>query len=208
MSARLRAGLLSVWIIITFAGCAVAPLRPSAEVLAAWQARQARLQDVRAWELHGRLAVRAGEQGGHMGLRWQRRPDQDVIDLSGPLGKPLLQLKRDASGAWLRDAEQKTFSAPDAESLVLSLTGWRLPLTGLPYWILGLPLPDAALREELDQEGRLKRLYQLGWDVQFLDYAMYDGRELPRRLLLRLTEPDAAAPAVELRLVVAQWALK
>lgn len=208
MSARLRAGLLSLLFVVSFTGCALAPPQPPEAVHAAWQARQARLQTVQAWELQGRLAVRAGDQGGHMGLRWRRQPDHDVIDLTGPLGKPLLQLQRDARGAWVRDAEQKTYAAPDPESLVFDLTGWRLPLTGLPYWVRGLPLPDVPMREELDAYGRLKSLHQLGWEVQFQEYATHHGWELPRKLLLRRTETDASGPPVELRLVIGQWALK
>lgn len=211
MSARLRARLLSVFSAVALIGCALAPPQSPEAAHAAWEARQARLQQVHTWELQGRLAVRAGDQGGQMGLRWRRQPGRDVIDLTGPLSRPLLHLERDVNGAWLRDAEQKTYAAPDPESLVLSLTGWRLPLNGLPYWVLGLSLPDAAMRPALDGYGRLRHLEQLGWAIDFQEYAVYDGWELPRKLLLRRTEagaPDTPETAVELRLVIAQWALK
>ena len=93
-----------------------------------------------------------------------------------------------------------------------------MPLAGLHYWILGIPVPAAAERHTLDEWGRLKSLSQSGWDIRFLDYARYDGEELPRRLVLRLlpeatpggsmsADPMQQTPVLELRLVVEHWTL-
>ncbi len=196
--------------LLLLSACAGPPTRPSAEVEALWDAREPRLAAIDAWDVRGRLAVRAPDGGGQAVLRWQREDDAHEIDLTGPLGKQLLKLFEDAHGARMRDAQQREFAAPDAQALLWQATGWRVPLTGLRHWIVGLPAPGAAQARELDAQGRLERLRQLDWDVRFLDYMRVDGVDLPRRIVLRYLAPLAAGDddaEVELRLLVQAWNL-
>lgn len=196
--------------LLLLSACAAPPTRPSAEIEALWDARQARLVGIDAWEVRGRLAVRAPEGGGQAALRWRRERDMQEIDLTGPLGKQLLRLFEDAHGAHMRDAQQREFAAPDAQALLWQATGWRVPLAGLRHWIVGLPAPGSAQARELDTQGRLERLRQLDWEVRFQDYMRVDGIDLPRRIVLRYLAPFAAGgdeAEVELRLLVQAWNL-
>lgn len=195
--------------LLLLSACAGPPPRPSAEVEALWAARQARLAGIDSWDLRGRLGVRAPDGGGQAALRWQREDEAHEIDLTGPLGKQLLKLFEDGDGARMRDARQREFAAADAQTLLWQATGWRVPLAGLRHWIVGLPAPATAGVRELDVQGRLERLRQLGWEVRFLDYMRVDGVDLPRRLVLRYLAPgmgDGDAE-VELRLLVQAWNL-
>lgn len=197
--------------LLLLAACAGPPTRPSAEVESLWRERQARLAGIHAWDVRGRLAVRGPEGGGQAALRWQREDEAHEIDLTGPLGKQLLKLFEDAHGARMRDAQQRELVAPDAQSLLWQATGWRVPLAGLRHWIVGLPAPGSATSRELDAQGRLERLRQLGWDVRFLGYMRVDGVDLPRRIVLRYPGPLATGGGedaeVELRLLVQAWNL-
>ena len=200
------------------AGCSIAPIQPVENPELAWQERMARLRQVTAWDIQGRLVLRSGKEGGQMSLHWLRDGENDVIDLSGPLGKRLLRLSQNPYGAELRDAEQKIYRAENAQALLFNITGWHIPLAGLHYWILGLPVPGLPERHELDERGRLKSLAQSGWEIRFLDYARYNGEELPRRLVLQLlpetatdgstnTDPARPPPVLELRLMIERWTL-
>ena len=177
------------------------PVRPAGELQALWHARLASLASIDAWDISGRLAVHAGDQGGQMSMHWQRAGDRAQVQLAAPLGKQLLQLTVGPDGARAIDDRQRVFTAPDAQTLIWKMTGWRLPLRSLNYWVLGAPVPDVAHDERLDNEGRLAHLRQLGWDLDFLDYGDYQGRVLPRRLFLRAPTADPQAP-IELRLVI------
>ncbi|WP_163063427.1 outer membrane lipoprotein LolB, partial [Acinetobacter baumannii] len=72
----------------------------------------------------------------------------------------------------------------DAQQLLLEATGWDIPVNQLPAWIRGLVAGDAAGPEtvERDGEGRPRRMQQMGWQVQYLDwYPAEAGRPaLPR----------------------------
>jgi outer membrane lipoprotein LolB len=196
------ARVVALLLLASLTACTVAPTRPQAEREQLWQARSAQLAHIDAWDLEGRLAVHAGDQGGQMALRWHRQGETEEVDITGPLGKRLLQLVQDASGARAVDADRRTYAGRDAQSLLFEATGWQIPLSGLNYWVLGLPIPGVPHEQRLDDEGRLESLRQLGWTVRFLDYGRYQGVELPRRLFLEI--PD---PALELRLVVQAWTL-
>lgn len=185
-----------------------APLpRPAdAQLQQLWEQHEAALLPIRHWELRGRLAISADDQGGQATLVWRRDGSHHGIRLGGPLGRGLLQLTQDESGAQLQDAEQRILRAPSAEELLFRYSGWRLPVENLNYWVRGLPVPGVAMEQELNDSGHLKTLHQEGWEVQYQEYVLVDGRSLPRRLRLTNPQKTAGHPAMEVRLVIERWA--
>ncbi len=208
----MRRGLGLLALAALAAGCATTPaLPPVANPVAAWQARQVELQPVTAWTIQGRLAMHTDNKGWQASVYWVRDGDNQRIDLTGPLGRGHLRLLQDSHGAELRDADQKTWRADNAEQLLYRATGWRLPLAGLNYWVLGLPAPDSVGHQELDAQGRLKTLVQSGWDIQFLEYTRYGTLDLPSKLFIKRldggTDGDQAKDnALEVRLIIERWA--
>jgi outer membrane lipoprotein LolB len=210
----MRRGLGLLGLAVFVAGCATAPppLPPVENPAATWQARQAVLAPVQAWKIQGRLAVQADDKGWQASVYWMRDGERQRIDLAGPLGRGHLRLVQDSHGAELRDADQRTWRAQNAEDLLYRITGWRVPLDGLNYWVLGLPMPGGAASEELDGQGRLKTLVQSGWDIRFLEYARYGSLDLPSKLFIKRQDPVSTAnPArdttLEVRLIIEHWNL-
>lgn len=196
------------------AGCASLPTPPPAgtpEEL--YASRHAALLALTVWELRGRVALRTPEEGWQAGLRWVHGDGAQSLDLTGPFGGGYLRLTEDRQGARLTDSSQRVYRAADATSLLAETTGWRVPLDGLDHWVRGLPVPDAPARRELDAHGRLKRLWQLGWNIEYLAYGEFDGRELPRRLFISRDVPPGTAVGpedarLEVRLAIQSWAVK
>lgn len=206
------AGLLIPAVFI--AGCATAvPPPPAADVDAAWNLRQATLKPVTAWHVRGRLALRAADQGWHATMNWERDGERHRLDFTGPLGHGHLRLVQDDRGAELQDTEQRIWRAGDAESLLYRATGWRVPLDGLNYWIVGLAAPDSVSNRQLDAQGRLKRLTQSGWDIQFLEYNHYGSFDLPSKLFItrqggRVEGKPVGDETLEVRLSIERWTFK
>lgn len=207
---RRIAGLVGL---VAFAtGCTtVPPLPPVANPAATWQMRQAELKPVTAWKIQGRLAMRTADEGWQASVIWVREGEHHRIDIAGPLGRGHLRLVHDSHGAELRDADQRTWRAENAEQLLYRTTGWRVPLDGLNYWMLGLPSPQTAASENLDDHGRLRTLVQSGWDIQFLEYTRYGTVDLPSKLFIKRkgsgTDNNLAVDtALEVRLVIEHWA--
>lgn len=199
---------------LMLAACTTVPERPPvSDPEAVFRQHQERLFPVEQWQIRARLALRTDNEGWHASLLWARQGSQHRLDLTGPLGRGHLRLSSNRDGAQLRDSDNKTYSAPTAEELVLRATGHRLPLGELQYWVRGLPAPGAVQRRELDAWGRLAWLEQQRWRIEFLDYIRHGDLELPSRLFAR-REPDPGngdhglRETIEVRLAIEHWSLK
>lgn len=207
--ARMRLGILflSVWFIpvwVLTACTAPAPRPADAELEQRWAAHSRRLQQISFWELRARFAVRTEAQGGQATLLWQRTPEQQRIELQGPLGRGMVRVTQDAQGARLLDAEQREFTAANAEALLWQYTGWRLPVSNLEWWVRGLPVPELGSTQTLDASGRLQMLRQQGWDITYSRYTPVAGTTLPGYITLARVA-SAPEPAMELRFVIERW---
>lgn len=196
---------------ILIASCAPLPPSGPAPTATEVEARRAALRALDHWDLRGRVAVRLPDQGAQASLRWRHQTNREEIDLVGPFGGGHARLQYDAGGARLRDARGREYEGADPEKLLYQATGWHVPLAGLAYWIRGLPAPDAASAQALDDHGRLRALKQLGWDVEFLGYERVHEYELPSKIFLmrRLTghAGETDDPRIEVRVVVSSWDL-
>ena len=185
---RFLAGLLAV---LVLAGCTTTPAPRSSTSAAT----------LSAWQFNGRVSLTRGEEGWHAGLHWQEQAGSFYLRVSGPLGQGGFQLNGDARGVVLVDADGQTFAAQDADALLVQVTGWELPVSGLRHWIRGLPEPAAGeAQANRDEAGQLRRLEQSGWTINYERYQVVDGVSLPDKL--RLAREDIAV-----RIVIDQWQL-
>lgn len=197
--------------VLLLTGCAALPTRAPDEVARAWALRQQALAPITNWELRGRIALRSRDEGMQASLHWVRDGVRHRITLVGPLGSGQVRLTQDAGGAELTDADKKLYRGTTARDVLARTTGWDVPLESLNWWIRGLPMPGAKAEQELDEDGRLKTLTQLGWAVEFLEYGRYGAYELPSKLFARRHEnvPGIGLNHVtlEVRVVIERWAL-
>lgn len=157
-------------------------------------ASTATLTPAPAFELAGRIVVRYQDRGFTSALRWKQDSGGDEIWLTAPLGQTIAYLQADAGGATLTAADQRQYRAGSIESLTRSAFGWRFPVAGLRYWVLGRPAPGMVLGAvERDGANRVTRLGQDDWQVAF-SYAE-PGSTRPSRL-------DVAGADAEIRLVI------
>jgi outer membrane lipoprotein LolB len=191
------------WIVcVGLSGCA-AWRGPDAvpDPIQAWELHQQRVGALRNWVAYGRIALRAEEEAWNITMHWRQQGERYQIRFSGPLGQGAMELSGDGTRVTLRTASNEVRSAPDPETLLFDTVGWRVPLRGLHYWIRGLATDPAAVSSlDLDPAGRLKRLSQDGWRVQFLRYAAVDDLELPTKVSLENSKVSA-------RIVVKRWIL-
>lgn len=198
--------LFVIAVALMLAACASLPERaPVGNPAAVWQARQKQLARVTGWDLRGRLALRTDNEGANASLRWVRSGERHRMSLAGPFGGGGVRLTYDDNGAVLRDADGDVYRGASMQELLLRATGWRLPIEGLNYWVLGLPDPEAPGKSRLDQWGRLKSLEQFGWNISFLEYTQAGRYELPKLVFLNHRADGASDAEIEARLVVEHW---
>jgi outer membrane lipoprotein LolB len=193
-----RAALLAA----VAAGCARLPQVPEFEPGAAerlWAAHRADLSALTRWTLHGRLAVKSPTGGWSATVHWQQDADAYLMRVIAPMGRGVIRIEGDRDSVSVRTPRDETLVATDPEALLEQELGFKLPVMGLRYWILGLPVPGQPVASKrLDRDGRLERLEQQQWRLQYSDYTEAGDRPLPSRISLE-------AEDLTVRLVVQQW---
>lgn len=190
-------------VLTTLAGCATAPPRPESSAtpgrsdahLAAEQERRA-LAD---WTLTGRVAVIHHEESWHATLHWKQRGERYHIRLIAPLGQGSIAL-RGLPGAVVMEGDDASFMAADPETLLERHLGWRIPVTGLRYWIRGLVDPVVDGTPLYADDGLPRRLDQSGWRIDFRRWGESGEVSLPEKVFME-------AEGLKVRVVIDRWQL-
>lgn len=143
------------------------------------------------FSVSGRLSVNLDGKGHVANFEWQHRPERDQLAINSPLGNTVAEVVRDADGVTLR-SDGKAWQAPDVESLTEKTLGWPLPLSGLAWWVRGMPVPGEASEVRPDGE-----LLQQGWRIRFVREAE-SGEPYPKRV-------DLARDGLTVRVVTRDW---
>lgn len=164
-----------------------------------------KLAGIQQFKLKGRIGVQANGKGFSGSAQWRHarvanQTSNDDIALFSPLGSQFATIKISADEVRLVAADSKIYTARDVESLTREVLGWSLPVTGLMDWVLGRPAPGIAELIRWDAMGRITRLTQSGWEIEYLQYIEVDGFQLPNKINLRNQE-------LGLKLVIKEWDL-
>ena len=167
-----------------------------------WEQRKAELSEINDWLLNGRIAIINGQESWHLSMDWQRHSDKYILDLSGPFGAGHAQLTGTAEGVILVDSDENYFYADTPDRLLQEVTGLRIPVKSLLYWMRGLPNWNATKeKQQLDNFGRLALLQQDGWRVRFKKYIDVDKHELPQKIFIDGFD-------LKVKIFVDEWDLK
>jgi len=186
---------------IAIAGCSqFGGFSDDPQVQERWSARQQALLEFKIWDIHARAAIRLKGQAYNIGLSWQRQTENSMILLEAPFGQGIIRIESSTGGVYrLRLPDGRVFESSTAEALLENMVGWSLPISGLEYWIRGIPRPGSAYSHKLDSEGRARAITQDGWAIGYLDYyAREEGPQLPRRVKL-------VSDSVTFKLIIEHW---
>lgn len=195
------AALVAAIALPVLAGCVTAPAQPQRDDSptareAAWRLHRNSLAAVDRFLMNGR--VTSAELALRADLRWNQAADgRFELRLAGPFGAGAVELRGDAQGVEVRNSDGVQYTQ-DPEGWIRARYGWTLPIAGLRYWALGLPIPQAPSQRQLDADGRLDTLTQNGWLLRYTEYREQNGYDLPRRF-------EANNGRVTLKLLIDTW---
>ncbi len=181
-------------LVIGLAGCA--GWRPPLSALG--QQELAWLKQLDQFELQGRVGVRGNKGSWHGSLRWTYRDNRDRVVVSGPFGQGGVVIQVQENWIQIEQADGQIRVSDQPDQLLEEILGVAVPLQALRYWIRGLPAPGQA-QTEYAPDGRLQRLIQAGWQVEYLEYQRVGQGALPAKLVL------AGPRQVRLKLVIDRW---
>lgn len=162
-------------------------------------ARQQDLAAINAWNLMGRLSIKTESEAWTGRLRWQQSGEQFRIHFNSPMGQGAVQLaSNEQFGVEMRAAEGGVFYADDAETLLYEHTGWRLPVSSLRLWVMGLAADNGVSDIHFDEQGRIQSLRQLDWHIEYKGYTPVANHHMPRKVVLNNEQ-------LSIRIVIDQW---
>lgn len=188
-------------VLLLLGGCAAVQEEVDTEARrGAYEEHRERVTALTHWRATGRAAITTPEDSVSLSLDWRQADDAYRVDLRAPFGAGNVRLQGDDQGVVLRTSEGTRERADDAGSLLQRHTGLDLPVDVLPWWLRGLPAPGPEVTAlELDGQGRVQRMEQAGWVIE---YDGYDARGGPVALPVRLS---MEGPGVRLRAHVRSW---
>ena len=183
------------------AGCSELPSKQSDKDLVhgTFNERLDNLYKLNTWALKGRIGIQTEKEGITATLHWAQVDDRYQLRFIAPLSQGTYELRGDHQQVALQTAKNELFTANDPEQLLLDNVGWNVPLSGLNYWVRGLPEPDTIIDSMVkDEKGRIKDMEQSGWRISILRYTEVNEYELPGKLFLQNDR-------FKLRLVIQGW---
>lgn len=182
-------------------GCATRPATPAiptAEAEARQAAREELLRADTRWGLEGRIAVSTGDQGGSGRIAWRQDGPRFEVVLSAPVTRQGWRLVGGPDGARLEGIEGGPRTGPDAATLLRDATRWDIPVASLADWLRALPAPGRPARLSYAPDGRLSRIVQDGWTIDYTWPTAQGPADRPARI-------DARRDGARVRLAVDRW---
>jgi outer membrane lipoprotein LolB len=179
------------------AGCKSLPVAPPAPS-EPWEVRRAALQARNNFDLNGRIAVAAAQEGFNAKLRWEQKGTLSQLALDGPLGVGGVRITSDGKFLSVMNSRGEQLDSEAARREIEAKLGFEPPFASLRYWVLGVPDPSSPADEQLDESKRLASLSQDGWQIDYGGYTDAGGQTLPSKVTLKREN-------VRVRLVVDGW---
>lgn len=148
--------------------------------------------------LQARIGIQSADKGSSGSTRWRHDAQGNDISMLSPIGSTVAKIITDASGVTLTTNDGKILHADDAETLTEQHLGWRLPLAGLPDWALGRPAKRLIEEMHWDNIGRVTKLKQDGWEIEYPEYMEAAGYRLPKKINLH-------SKTLTLKFVIERW---
>lgn len=170
-----------------------------------WQQHLDQMQTIQGWNISGRISVQTSNDGGPADLFWSQTDNQHFdIRMVAPFGGGTMHLQGQPSHVLLTTSDGQSVVAQNADDLLEQVQGWHFPVSGLRYWLLGIPAPTSqAQLISWNEQGLLYVMHQDGWRIELRQYSDVDDKTLPKKLFIsRLGDEE-----VDVRLVIREWKL-
>ena len=168
--------------------------------LALYEQHQQNVANIQQFAFKARIGVQADGKGFSGSVDWQHQPTTDVITLYSPFGGEVANIQKNTNSVTLTNDKGNSISATNVETLTEQALGWILPLDGLTDWSLGRASNSPIQEKTWDSEGHLSNLKQSGWEIEYQNYSIQQGYNLPSKILFKNQK-------INLKLIISDWYL-
>ena len=206
MNMRFTQWTFALIMLVGCAGCTTVPSKQESPVtVIPAEKRQKTLAAFNDFTAKGKVGFIHHKTGGSASIDWQQKGTQYAIRLYGPLGSESVSIHGGPKQITLTRSNGRRVSATSPEMLILQELGYEIPVSGLQYWLKGIPAPlKLTHAPRLDAQGRLLRLEQNGWVINYIAYKNYGDLSVPHKIELEHFTQKHPHRA-KLKFVFQQW---
>lgn len=189
---------------ILLAGCTATSeknkniVAPTPQLEQRWKINEKQLDGVSHWQAEGKLAVAQRKKGGNASFVWQQQGEFYQIKIFGPFGAKSAYIIGGPNHVELKEANGNVSTAKSPEALLYKVVGWQVPISGLRYWLRGIPVPNSRSGKQFNEHGLLATLKQQGWNIEYQDYNRGNFAPLPNKVVLTNEH-------VKVKMIVNNW---
>ncbi|MDW3095393.1 MAG: lipoprotein insertase outer membrane protein LolB [Gammaproteobacteria bacterium] len=174
---------------------------PTEDVKQVWDARANYLYQLEDWEAQLSLVGVTNQQKFKARVVWYQQTDDYQIKLRDFIGRTIAIIDGSPSEVVAKTSKGKRYQGDDAETLIDELFAINIPVTGMRYWLQGLPLPSVEVEQlNFNDEGLAHILNQQGWKISYPYYMSNNPYKMPSQVLLEFED-------IELNVKISQWKL-
>lgn len=195
-----------LWLSLWLSACSTIQEKDQTTEPASWQQQQKKLSQLQSWTISGRISVQTEIEGGQADYRWQQHNKTDYdIRLLAPMGAGTTLINGRLNGVSLKTSSGDELFDTDVDKLMLRLNGWPVPVSGLQYWVKGLPAPGSQFEiSKWNKNGQPAVMLQDGWRIELRKYKKVGELNLPGKLFINRQNGEE----VDVRLIIRQWQLQ
>lgn len=204
----IRPLLSLIWIGLVLSGlwgCQSLESRPAADNNRLTESRnQLRLSQLTQWQLQGKIGVTQGNQRDSAAINyWKQAQEHFEIQVSSTLlGLGATAIYGDPSYLTIEESGEPPVSSSNPQQLLAQSLGWQLPLSAMPFWIKGLPSPNAPHSWQHEGNSKNPILQQSDWVIRYDRLlplsSSKDAPFLPHKVVMSQGNK-------EIKIVISEW---
>ena len=177
----------------------VTPVIPVEDADLAWKTRSEYLYQQNHWTAHLALIGANHQQKFKTRAVWEQHGDHYTIKLRDFIGRTIAIIEGSPQGVQAKTSKGQHYTGHNAEDLIAQLFDIQIPVSGMRYWLLGLPKPNVQVNQlVLNNAGLADQVTQEGWSMTYPYYLDNDPFKMPSQILLAFED-------IDLTVKVSQW---
>jgi len=179
----------------------VTPVVPMGDANQLWNVRSDYLYQQDNWDAQLSLIGVNEQQKFKTRAVWEQRGDRYTIKLRDFIGRTVAVIEGSPDDVRIKTSKGQTYQGDTAEQLIEKLFDIQIPVSGMRYWLLGLPRPNIEVAQlMLNDLGLAEHVEQQGWSMSYPSYKEKNPFHMPSQIILDYDD-------IDLTVRVSQWTL-
>lgn len=175
-------------------------LRTEASVMD-WQMHLKQMQAVAEWQAEMVIYGQDSNEKFKLRLLWEQQGDRYQIKIKDFIGRTVAILEGVPEQVSLKTSKGQHYQGEDADQLIQELLNLPIRISGMRYWLLGVPAPENSHQLlKVNADGLAAEIEQQGWQLKYLAYSQQSGQWLP-------SQAEFSIDDVRLHAKISQWQL-